>query len=406
MEKRSIHVEQLRNIAIKDLNVEIVERKGKGHPDSLIDGASESVSRALCEYYDQKYGVILHHNVDKGLLVGGQSNPKFGGGDIIEPIYVIVAGRVTNFVVNDNKIEPVPVGRLVISSIKKFFKSSMRFLDSEKHLIVDYRMKQGSADLAHIFKKSLKIPLSNDTSVGVGFSPLTPTERLVLETEKLLNSEKLKKEIPEVGEDIKVMGLRRGKEIDLTIAAAMVSGLIPDRNHYINVIEDVGKRIEDFSSKITDMGVKLKINPADDYEKGVFYLTVTGTSAESGDDGNTGRGNRLNGLITPMRPCSMEASAGKNPINHTGKLFNVLAQRITDKIYDEVKGIKEVYLHMLSCIGKPIDQPKMARVSVVLEQGTTLSSIERDIESITDEQISKVTTLTPLILSDSLPFYL
>jgi len=405
MEGKSIHVGQLKSIATKDLDVEIVERKGQGHPDSLIDGASESVSRALCKYYLQKYKTILHHNVDKGLLVGGQSKPNFGGGDVIEPIYVIVAGRVTNFVVNDNKIEPIPVGRLLISSIKNFFKSKMRFLDPEKHIIVDYRMKQGSADLVHIFEKSYNMPLSNDTSVGVGFSPLTPTERLVLETERFLNSEKLKKEIPEVGEDIKVMALRRDNEIDLTIAAAMVSGLIPDKNHYISVKEDVIQKIEDFSSKMTDIDVKVKINPADDYKKNIFYLTVTGTSAESGDDGNTGRGNKLNGLITPMRPCSMEACAGKNPINHTGKLFNLLAQRTADKIYNEVKGIKEVYLHMLSCIGNPIDQPKIASVTVVLEEGKLLSSIKRDIESITMEQISKITDLTELILSESFQLY-
>ena len=404
--KKSINIEQLRNIAIQDLNVEIVERKGKGHPDSLIDGASESVSRALCEYYNKKYGFVLHHNVDKGLLVGGQSNPSFGGGEVIEPIYVIVAGRVTFFVLKDNKMEAIPVGRLVISSIKEFFKSNLRFLDPEKHIIVDYRMKQGSADLVHIFKKSNGIPLANDTSVGVGFSPLTPTERLVLETEKLLNSDKLKKEIPEVGEDIKVMGLRRGKEIDLTIAMAMISGLINERNHYVSIKEEIRKRIEDFASKITDMSVKVRINPADDYEKGIFYLTVTGTSAESGDDGNTGRGNRLNGLITPMRPCSMEASAGKNPINHTGKLFNFLAQRTADMIHKEVKGIKEVYIHMLSRIGNPINQPKIANVSIVLEEGISLSSIESEIEAITNEQIQRVTDITQLILSKSHPFYL
>ncbi len=403
--ERHIHIEQLRTTAIEDLEVEIVERKGQGHPDSLIDGASESVSRALCEYYLQNYGTILHHNVDKGLLVGGRSNPVFGGGDVIEPIYVIVAGRAVSFIAKENKIEPIPVGRLTVSAIKKFFKSNMRFLDPEKHIIVDYRIKQGSADLIHIFEKSKGIPSSNDTSIGVGYAPLSPTERLVLETERFLNSDKLKKEIPELGEDIKVMGLRKDREINLTIAAATISSLIPDKSHYISIMEDTKKRVEDFSSKITDMNVRLRMNPADDYQKGVFYLTVTGTSAEAGDDGNTGRGNRSNGLITPLRECSMEASAGKNPVNHTGKLFNILAQRIADKVYNEVKGIREVYTRILSCIGNPIDQPQIASVALVLEQGISLSSIRADVESITEEQISKVTDLTSLILSGSIRFF-
>ncbi|NWG09656.1 MAG: methionine adenosyltransferase [Nitrososphaerales archaeon] len=405
MKEKPIHVEQLGNMAIDDLEVEIVERKGKGHPDTLIDGASESVSRALCEYYLQKYGAILHHNVDKGLLVGGRSNPKFGGGEVVEPIYVTVAGRATSFVVKNGKIEQIPVGGISVSSVKKFFKSTMRFLDPEKHLIVDYKIKQGSTDLIKIFEKSNDMPLSNDTSIGVGFAPLTPTEKLVLETDTFLNSEKTKREMPEIGEDIKVMALRKGKEIDLTIAIAMVSGLIPDKSHYINIKEEAKKRVEDLSSRMFNMNVKVAINSADDYEKGIFYLTVTGTSAESGDDGNTGRSNRLNGLITPMRQYSMEASAGKNPVNHTGKLFNILAQRIADNIYDEVKGIREVYVRMLSSIGTRIDEPQIASVAVVLEKGSSLSSVKGSIASITEGHISKVGDLTPLILSGSIRLF-
>jgi S-adenosylmethionine synthetase len=49
------------------------------------------------------------------------------------------------------------------------------------------------------------------------------------------------------------------------------------------------------------------------------YLTVTGTSAEAGDDGEVGRGNRVNDLITPYRPISLEAAAGKNPVTHVGQ---------------------------------------------------------------------------------------
>ncbi len=57
------------------------------------------------------------------------------------------------------------------------------------------------------------------------------------------------------------------------------------------------------------------VNTADDIKKKSVFLTVTGTSAEMGDDGSVGRGNRCNGLITPNRPMSMEATSGKNPID-------------------------------------------------------------------------------------------
>src|SRR5580692_6526516 len=105
---RSIHSEQLPN-CVSDLEVEIVERKGIGHPDSIIDGACEAVSIALSKYYLDNFDVIFHHNVDKGLLVGGSSHAEFGGGRVTDPIYILVAGRATDVVPVDGSSESVPV---------------------------------------------------------------------------------------------------------------------------------------------------------------------------------------------------------------------------------------------------------------------------------------------------------
>jgi len=201
-----------------------------------------------------------------------------------------------------------------------------------------------------------------------------------------------------------VMALRKGKDINLTVAAAMVSGLVPDKDHYISVVEEVKKRVEDLASKLVENNVKVSVNSADDYEKGVFYLTVTGTSAESGDDGNTGRGNRVNGLITPMREYSIEAAAGKNPINHTGKLFNVLSQMIADDIYKEVKGIKEVYVRMLSKIGSPITVPQMLSVAVIPD-GRNVGNMEYEIEAISEDRLSRIGEISEKIVNGEIALY-
>jgi S-adenosylmethionine synthetase len=125
-------------------------------------------------------------------------------------------------------------------------------------------------------------------------------------------------------------------------------------------------------------------------EKKIVYLTVTGTSAEQGDDGNTGRGNRAHGLITPCRPMSLEATAGKNPINHVGKIYNVLAFNTADKIYPEVHGIREVYVKILSQIGKPIDQPLATDVELLLDRGVKIRSVKDEIEDIVDETLANI----------------
>ena len=79
---------------LKSWEVEIVERKGIGHPDSISDGIAESVSRALCQVYMEKFnGKIMHHNTDEVQITAGESNPHFGGGEIIKPIDILLTGR-------------------------------------------------------------------------------------------------------------------------------------------------------------------------------------------------------------------------------------------------------------------------------------------------------------------------
>ena len=398
---KNIFVEYERRKAASELAIEFVERKGLGHPDYIADASSEESSRKLSKYYLDRFGIILHHNLDKTLLVGGQANPVFGGGELLHPIYIIVSGRATTEVIKEGSIEPIPVGRIVVEAVKEWIEKNFRFLDPEKHVIVDYRIGKGSVDLVKIFELGKKVPLANDTSVGVAFAPLTPLENLVLNVEKHLNSKEFKKKIPEVGEDIKVMGLRKGKDIELTIAAAMISHLIPDLDHYLSVKEQVINEVHDLASKLVpDFNVKVYLNTADRPEKGIVYLTVTGTSAEHGDDGATGRGNRINGLITPTRPMSLEATAGKNPVSHVGKIYNVLAKRIADKIAGKVHGIKEVYVEILSQIGRPITDPWIASIRVIGDFETLPSNIRGEIYSIVEEELDKAPALTEILLRE------
>ncbi len=404
--KRNIVVEEVNWQPVESLNVELVERKGLGHPDYIADSVAEAASRALSKYYIEKYGTILHHNLDKVLLVGGQANPWFGGGEVLQPIYIIVAGRATTEVRVEDGVEHIPVGTLVISAAKDWIKRNIRYLNPEEHVVIDYKIGKGSADLVKVYELGKEIPLANDTSFGVGYAPLTTLEKIVYETERYLNSPNVKKELPEVGEDIKVMGLRRDKTIEITVAAAMISKLVPDVDHYIAVKEELANRILSLASNIApDYDIKVYVNIADRPEKGLVYLTVTGTSAEHGDDGATGRGNRANGLITPMRPMSLEATAGKNPVSHVGKLYNVLARIIAEKIYSEIKDVKEVYVSILSQIGRPIDDPLVANVKLLPTNGRITNTMKSDAENIVDEELKNIKKLTELILNEKVILY-
>lgn len=403
---RNINVQLNPRADIENLQVELVERKGLGHPDYIADSIAEEASRKLSLYYLKKYGVILHHNLDKTLVVGGQAAPRFKGGEVLHPIYIIIAGRATTEVKTESGSEQIPVGTVIVESAKEWIRNNFRYLDPEKHVIVDYKIGKGSADLVGLFEAGKKVPLSNDTSFGVGFAPFTKLEKLVYETERYLNSKQLKAKLPEVGEDVKVMGLRRGKEVDLTIAMATISELIEDVNHYINIKEQVKNEILDLASKIApDYNVRVYVNVGDKIEKGILYLTVTGTSAEHGDDGMTGRGNRGVGLITPMRPMSLEATAGKNPVSHVGKLYNVLANLIAQKISEQVKDVKMSQVEILGQIGRPIDDPLIANVDVLTYSGKLSDETKSEIEGIVDEMLSSFNKLTELILEGKVTLF-
>jgi S-adenosylmethionine synthetase len=393
---RSVHAEQLPD-CVSDLQVEIVERKGIGHPDSIIDGACEAVSIALSKYYLDNFDVIFHHNVDKGLLVGGKSEAFFGGGKVIDPIYILVAGRATDVVPIGNKTEKVPVESIAKEAVANYLRATMRYLDPKKHTRVETMIRAGSPDLVAVFLRKKSMPVANDTSVGVGFAPLSETEKIVFDIEQLLNSSKFKKKYPAVGEDVKVMGMRVGKKLNAQVAAAMISGKIKDASEYASVMDDVRSEVDDMVAK-SPLEVKVRVNSGDDAKRGSYYLTVTGTSAEQGDDGNTGRGNRVNGLISPMRQYSMEATAGKNPVNHTGKLYNAVAVQAATQIAKEVKGVREVYVRILSRIGSPIDQPQIASAAVILEKGTKMSNVRAEVEGILDDQLRDIRNITDLIL--------
>jgi S-adenosylmethionine synthetase len=403
---RNIIINEYHWQGIENINVEIVERKGIGHPDYIADGIAEAVSRELSKYYLKHYDAILHHNVDKVLVVGGQSKPVFGGGEVLHPIYIIVSGRATAYVQTSDGLDFIPIGTITLRAAKNWIREHFRYLNPEEHVIIDYKIGQGSVDLVKLFKLGLgKTPLANDTSFGVGFAPLSTLEKLVLYTERFLNSKEFKIKLPAVGEDIKVMGLRVNNRIKLTIASAIVSRHVQNVNDYLSIKEEIKESVLSQAIKIApNYDLEVYVNVADKPSEGIFYITVTGTSAEHGDDGATGRGNRVNGLITPMRLMSLEATAGKNPVSHVGKIYNVIARLIAEKSYSEVKGIKEIYVSILSQIGKPLDEPFIVDVKIMPEERLTRNIIN-DVYSIIDEIFNNTAVITNTIVNENIMLF-
>ncbi|MCF8885255.1 MAG: methionine adenosyltransferase [Nitrososphaerota archaeon] len=406
MWKSQIVVERLDRTPVAQQQTEFVERKGLGHPDYIIDSFCEASSRALSRYYKERYGMILHHNLDKGLLVGGSSRVWFGGGVVEVPIYIVIAGRAT-IKVGD---EEIPYKELIMEELERFVKENFRFLNLDEHMIIDTKIRPGSVDLRTIVESTGSAPLANDTSFGIGYAPLSPLEKVVFEIERMINSKEFKSRVPESGEDCKVMGLRIQKKYYITVADSLIAPLTPSLEHYLSVKEKIREEVEKLaydilSREVEDVEVNVQVNTADLPEKGVVYLTVTGTSAESGDDGNTGRGNRVNGLITPNRQMSLEATAGKNARSHVGKIYNLVAKIIAEKIYQEVGGIKEIYVRLLSQIGRPINRPLAVSLQYIPEDNIDERKVLSEAIEIVKEELDNITKLEDLVLHNKVTLF-
>src|SRR6056297_2875232 len=403
MTDRNIQVQSLDRGAVEDEAVEIVERKGLGHPDSICDGIAEHVCERLAREYLDRVGKVLHFNTDETQLVAGDAAPAFGGGEVVDPIYILVVGRATSHYVDDDGTEyNIPVDSIALEAARDYLRETLPNLDLETDVIVDVKLGEGSGDLQEVFTDDgPNVPMANDTSFGVGHAPLTETERIVRETERSLNGD-CAADSPAVGEDVKVMGKREGDHIDLTVAAALVDDYVPDMDAYTAQIEAIREHVHDLATDHTDRDVTVHVNTADDYESGSIYLTTTGTSAEQGDDGSVGRGNRANGLITPNRSMSMEAVSGKNPVNHIGKIYNLLAGETAERIYEEVDGIREARVRLLSQIGQPIDRPHVADASLVTEDGVSVADIGADVEAVIDDELANVTDVTRRVIDGEL----
>jgi S-adenosylmethionine synthetase len=390
--KSSVHVVQVPGGRGE---VEIVERKGLGHPDTICDAIAEDFSRTLSRYYLENFGVVLHHNVDKALLCGGRSRAEFGSGEVLEPIDLYLAGRATT----DVGGRRVPVEELAIECARRWFSEHLSEVDVEQHLRIHCVVREGSADLTELFGRgpSRRTIFANDTSLGVGYAPLSAFEQLVLDIERELNSEGFRKDHPAGGADVKVMGLRRGEESNITIARAFKALPIADLNSYVSAKDTVESAARALAEQ-RGFAPEVSVNVADDPNAGSVYLTLTGTSAEAGDDGEVGRGNRVNGLITPHRPMSLEAAAGKNPVNHVGKLYNVAAREIAEHVVETQPVVKQAVCTLLSAIGKPVDEPQLARVELTMFDGATAEVPQVEVEQLVGDYLTNLDALTQRLI--------
>lgn len=328
-------------------NFEIVERKGKGHPDTLSDTLAEKLSNAYSKYTLENFGAVLHHNFDKVGMMGGKCNVEFGSGKMLKPIRVLLNGRASSKFGNTK----IDVKSILLDETKKFFNDNFPMLDFETDVRIIYEVSEGSSPggvKGHESKRhrwfepeslddlnELKHLNCNDTSMGCSFYGYSILENIVSTIERTLNSKEYKNKHKWIGSDIKIMGFREDNKVSITMCVPQLCMQVNSIDEYVKNKEKVRNDVVDIVKKLyPEVLLDLYINTRDKITKDNtdLYLTFTGSSIEMGDEGFVGRGNRMGGLITPRRFYTMEGICGKNPIYHTGKMYSVASYIISKKI--------------------------------------------------------------------------
>jgi len=393
---RSIDIQPSSSQPTELRNFEMCEHKGIGHPDTLTDGVCEAASRELSRRYRREFGRVLHHNLDKGLLIAGRSEPRFGGGRVVQPMRFVVCGRATPLGNGESAAE------VAIAAARAYLQTRIGF-DAAADAITA-QIGSTSASLQQLFAPgATAMPRANDTSFGTGFAPYSRLERQVLDLAQAIRSPEFRARFPAAGADFKIMGCRIGQAITQTIALAFVDRHVESVEHYFRLKQSMQEHL------LATLAVpaRLHINRLDDphaRDESGLHLTVTGLSSEMGDDGQVGRGNRVSGLITPGRAMSLEAAAGKNPVSHVGKLYNVLATLVARDIHAKVDGAAEVSVQLLSAIGEPVDQPQLAGIEIHASGGLT-QAMRAHAAEIADAWLADVQRVTGLILDETIALY-
>ncbi|GAA2265074.1 S-adenosylmethionine synthetase [Streptomyces ruber] len=345
---------------VEDLPYELVERKGVGHPDTMCDAMAERMSRYYSQHCLKEFGGVAHHWFDKVTLYGGGADVDFGRGEITSPYRVKVFGKGAYRVGSTE----IPVHDIMFRAAADVLSEVTTGFDPERHLVIELGIvdHQGSgrgvsryqpasaADLVPLRAPGL---VSNDTNLLHGYAPLSRLETVVLGLENLVNGADFKKRHADTGWDVKVFGSRRHNTFSLVVNMPFLAAHIETMDQYWARKSVIQQELEAYVASLGIQDVQMLMNATD--RNGRPYLTAIGSVADTGDVGVVGRGNRVNGLITPMRPMSIEAPAGKNPLDHTGKIYNVMAMRLAREVHEQFGGPSQV--HIFTSKEAPLEAP-------------------------------------------------
>lgn len=386
------------------LSQEVVERKGLGHPDTLVDGIAEYSEVKYAEYCLERFGVIPHHNLDKAMLLGGLCLQQFGGSEFESPLRMLFMGRASKSFGGTE----IPIAEIQDQAARAYLSRVMPHLDvSDPNVYGAESLTSNHSTRPYWFApRSVEdlpeyladVPLANDTATMISYWPLTNTEKLALDLEGYFyedDSNGLPRPRFEfVGQDIKAMCVRNGNHIDVTMAVPQIAPLTANMDEYLDRRKSLEQALQAYAEEKLQGENSVKVNMTTEGTTGKprVYMVTGGSCTDFGEEGAVGRGNKTHGIISSFRPNTMEAPHGKNPTYFVGKLLGYQADLIAKTIYETLGTRCQVV--MQANFGDQLFDPSKIIVS------TDKDVDRRDVEGIVANCLALGKATTDRIVSD------
>jgi S-adenosylmethionine synthetase len=339
--------------------IEVVERKGIGHPDTLADGLAEFISNTYSKYCLEQFGAVLHHNFDKIMVSGGLFEAGFNKADMKTPATIIINGRASGSFGG----KAFEITRMTEEAGRAYIDKTLPHADAAN----DFKFLHLTSEFSHnphwFHPRSLNDipdhtkPHANDSSTFSSYWPLSRLEQTVLAIEGLFYRGNAAPRFEFLGQDIKVLAVRRSNKVSFVVCIPQIAQLTSSRELYIERKEHLqGLVTELVGNMLNDHEASVSINTADGNTGEKHYLLATGSCIEAGEEGVVGRGNKSRGIISSTRSASMEAIAGKNPVYHVGKVLAAICDSLSKTIAQRFNCSCEV--HISTKNGDPLYEPE------------------------------------------------
>lgn len=353
---------------------EAVERKGIGHPDTIADMIADEFNRLYLIYCMDHFDRPLNHSVDKTVVVGAASRSWLGGFEIIKPITVHIIGKFA---------ESFEGERLPLEQLARQATDNLLPVVTRRAQIMDccrFMLENGAGiqpDHSATFYRPLQTTqgndpgrelVANDTVVAVGVAKQEDLGTSIrnLETYITRGFDDFPNHHSFFGTDVKIAAIAEHGRLSVTLCIPVHPESVSSVAQYLELIDFAKQRVSSFISQQSAFtrfsDVMLHFNTKDVGNR--IYIAPFGTALGKGDSGAVGRGNRLCGYIDYVEPSSVEAPAGKNPLNHVGKIYQILAQHIAEYLLKSA-GLEACRVTIFTQNGRPLTDPVSIRLDVV-----------------------------------------